>query len=339
MMFQRNNLTKTPTWDSTDVLSGSLELLRAGGALFFRGSFAAPWAVEIPDAAEVARLLGAGPRDSLILFHTVLRGAPRLQIADQDCEPGLGLNLSAGDLVVLHDSGPHRVGEGQAQHHLTMESLVAGRADALPLLLEHGVNDSTTLICGGFFFRNAELDPMLRSLPPVVHVRADQTTGAIPELLQLLGRETASRNPGTSSVLSRLVELLLIEMLRGVAATLDAGWLAAIADPVVGRAIAALHAQPEEDWTVPRLARRVGVSRSGLNTRFRQLLDQSPGHYLIQLRMRLAEKLLREGRSTVAEVAERVGYDSVEGFSRSFKRYHGYPPSHARSSGTLPQRN
>jgi AraC-like DNA-binding protein len=315
-----------PESHGEDVLSSALRLLEASGSMFFRGCFASPWAVDIPGARDVAELLGADPEgDAVLLFHTVLRGAPRLHIDGPETgrvAPRDGLQLSAGDLVVLNAAAGHRLGEGRSTQRLAMRSLMASEGEP-PLMIDYGPNDSTTMICGGFIFRNTTLDPMLASLPALVHVRADQTTTTIATILQLMGVETGTAGPGSDIFLSRLSDLLLIEVLRRVASTLSRGWLAATTDRVVGPALAAMHSTPARDWTLPELAKRSGVSRSGFSARFRQQLGESPGQYLTKLRMRMAEKLLQEPQRTVAEVSEMVGYDSVEGFSRMFKRVHG----------------
>jgi transcriptional regulator GlxA family with amidase domain len=140
---------------------------------------------------------------------------------------------------------------------------------------------------------------------------------------------------GARFVSTRLPELLLVEVLRlhlADAPATDAGWLAALRDPVLAPALAALHGAPERRWTVEDLAACALVSRSVLDERFRRVLGRSPIRYLTEWRMHLAGELLESTDLGVAAVARRVGYDAEEAFSRAFKRHHGRPPSSWRSS-------
>jgi transcriptional regulator GlxA family with amidase domain len=132
--------------------------------------------------------------------------------------------------------------------------------------------------------------------------------------------------------------MLLVEVLRQHLATApaaDRGWLAALHDPVLQPALAALHAAPEQKWTVTELARAAAVSRSGLDERFRQVLGRSPIRYLTEWRMHLADDLLTSTDLGVAAIARRVGYDAEEAFSRAFKRHRGAPPAQWRSQHHL----
>ena len=134
---------------------------------------------------------------------------------------------------------------------------------------------------------------------------------------------------GPDAVSTRLPEILLVEVLRQHLATApaaDRGWLAALRDPVLDPALAALHAEPERKWTVTDLARAATVSRSRLDERFRQVLGRSPIRYLTEWRMHVAEDLLASTDLGVAAIARRVGYDAEEAFSRAFKRAHGRRP-------------
>ena len=135
--------------------------------------------------------------------------------------------------------------------------------------------------------------------------------------------------PGTENVLARLSELMFVEALRRYLEALppfQTGWLAGLRDPVVGGALGALHADPHDDWTVERLARRVGVSRSIFAERFAEMVGQPPMQYLALWRMQLASRLLAEG-GQVASVAAAVGYESEAAFSRAFKRLVGQAPA------------
>jgi AraC-like DNA-binding protein len=142
-------------------------------------------------------------------------------------------------------------------------------------------------------------------------------------------------NLSSNPVASRLPELLLTEVLRvhlATAPAIDRGWIAALRDPILAPAVAALHRDPAQRWTVGVLARQVGASRSSLDERFRQVLGQSPIRYLTAWRMHLATDLLATTELSVFTIARRVGYESEEAFSRAFKRERSASPSHWRAA-------
>ena len=149
---------------------------------------------------------------------------------------------------------------------------------------------------------------------------------------RLAAQEAGSARAGAENVLARLSELIFVETIRQYLETLppvQTGWLAGLRDPMVGHALAVLHRAPHESWTVERLARVVGLSRSVLAERFTLMLGQPPMQYLALWRMQLASRLLLEG-GQVAAAAAAVGYESESAFSRSFKKLVGQAPSRWR---------
>jgi AraC-like DNA-binding protein len=150
-------------------------------------------------------------------------------------------------------------------------------------------------------------------------------------------KESRSARPGGENVLARLSELMFVETIRQYLETLpraQTGWLAGLRDAVVGQALSALHGEPRESWTVERLARLVGLSRSVFAERFTLMVGQPPMQYLALWRMQLASRLLIEG-SHVAAVADAVGYESEAAFSRAFKKLVGQAPATWRRGAEL----
>lgn len=148
--------------------------------------------------------------------------------------------------------------------------------------------------------------------------------------LYYLVKEAQAQSSGNQLMLARLTELMFVEVLRHYMQELapdQKGWLAGLKDPSVNRAITMLYAQPAQAWTVEDLARDVGVSRSALAGRFTALIGESPMRYLSGWRIHLAKQLLCEGHHSLAEVAERVGYESEYAFNRALKRRVGKPPA------------
>jgi transcriptional regulator GlxA family with amidase domain len=148
--------------------------------------------------------------------------------------------------------------------------------------------------------------------------------------IRYTAHEAARPGPGSRSVLSRLVELMFVEVLRDhMRSTGDArvGWLAAWGDPVVASALSLIHRAPADPWTVDSLARRVGVSRTVLAERFTRRLGLPPMHYLARWRLQVAASLLRTTSQPVKAIAQQTGYESEAAFGRAFKRHFGVPPA------------
>ena len=148
--------------------------------------------------------------------------------------------------------------------------------------------------------------------------------------LKFIAWEVASGKPGAHTVVSRLADVLFIQIVRGYLANLpeDAiGWLGALKDQQIGSALSLIHQNPERDWTVLALAEQVAMSRSAFAARFARLVGEPPLHYLTRWRMQLAARLLADGASKVAAVSEEVGYASEAAFSRTFKRIAGVAPA------------
>ncbi len=175
-------------------------------------------------------------------------------------------------------------------------------------------------------------NPLLAALPRMIHLSAADpraATGWLGTLLNIASQESGRQHAGGENVLSRLSELMFVEAIRRYLETLppdQKGWLAGLRDPVVGQALAALHAEAREPWTVERLARVVGLSRSVLAERFTEMVGQPPMQYLALWRMQLASRLLVDG-GQVAAVAGAVGYESEAAFSRAFKKLVGQSPA------------
>lgn len=322
-------MTETTEVMTLDVLSDALDSLEAGAAVFFRGSIGAPWAIAIPESDRVLDLVGRPEGvDAVLMFHAVLRGTPVLHL-EASREQTV---LEPGDLVLLKLDEPHRMGEGTGGARMTMDGVVGGRdVQQRPMVFDAGPSPGAArLICGGFFLRNTRLHPLLSGLPPVVRVRGGGFD-RVSVLLSMLAQESESSAMGSRTVVRRLSDLLFIELLRAVIGEpSNSGWLAALGDPVLLKALSALHADPAHPWSVPEIAKVAGVSTSGLNQRFRAVLGQSPAQYLTGWRMHLAMRHLGDSELSLTDVADRVGYGSVEAFSRAFKRWVGESPGRWR---------
>lgn len=191
---------------------------------------------------------------------------------------------------------------------------------------------------GGYFhFDRANAPLLVKLLPAVVHVRREaEGATRVRRIVELIGEETEAERPGRALILERLVEVLLVEALRfrsTSAAREEQGLLAGLSDPALARTLREIHVDVTRRWTVEQLARTAGMSRAVFAERFARKVGMPPMQYLLEWRVALAKDMLRNERPSLAEVAERVGYQSASAFSTAFTRLTGQPPSEfARST-------
>ncbi|HEY4163721.1 MAG TPA: AraC family transcriptional regulator [Dongiaceae bacterium] len=323
-------LTETPTSDpkapASDLLSDLLRVVRLAGSVFWKADFGAPFAVASTGRTIERLLSNARPRH-VTAFHLITHGRCWLD------RPGHGrIALSQGDIVMLPFGDYHELGNGDAPIVPTTELVEAQAKEGVITSMRHGGDgESTTIVCG--FVQSGDLffNPVFRSLPRlfVEHTAGEPVTSLLATTVRQLLTEVDLLRPGSREMLGRMMEMLFFEMLRRYAEQLplgSIGWLGALADPIVGRALQRLHAEPMRSWTVEQLAAEVGTSRSVLADRFKSILGQPPMQYLAGWRLQLATNLLRDGSRSIAEVAGEVGYESEAAFNRAFKRHLGVPP-------------
>jgi AraC-like DNA-binding protein len=187
---------------------------------------------------------------------------------------------------------------------------------------------SASLLGGYFTFDPINAALLLDILPPMLHLRAtDPAMGSVASVVDLVKREVLEKRAGQSLVLTRLVEVMLVEALRSApAALVSTGLLAGLRDPQLAMALRAIHTRMSQPWTLVTLAREAGMSRSSFAGRFAQVIGLTPLNYLLQWRLAVARDLLTRGQMTVAETALAVGYESASGFSTAFSRETGQSP-------------
>jgi AraC-like DNA-binding protein len=319
--------------DPFAVVPQVLDLVRLTGAVFFRSTFSAPWSYSSPPTLELAGALPEGT-GSLVMFHIIAEG--RCWIAMED---GVKHELSTGDVVVLPYGDAHSFGSDEQADPVSITTLLPPMPwTEFPHLRYGGEGNSTRVVCGYLRGDAVLFDPVLRALPSLFVVRppdgpaAEWVHACVEYALHATQSVFVAPPTGMSQ---RLPELLFTEVLRQyLAENADAeltGWLAALRDPVVGPALALLHADPARDWTVGELAMAVAASKTVLADRFLELLGRPPIRYLTEWRINLASGLLRTTDLSVSEIAAKVGYSSDEAFSRAFKRALGKAPAHWRA--------
>ena len=303
-----------------DPLSQVIALLRPRAVFSKRISGAGPWGVRYSAFGQPS-------------FCVVLEGSCRLAVDGE-----LPLSLEAGDFVLL----PATPGFTLSGFELVTPELIDPKlASTVPDAGEvrhgrRGGRPDVRMLGGWFVFDSPDSELLVSLLPAQVHLRGiDQLS----VLVRLVGQESLEQRPGREFVLSRLVEVLLVEALRSTAGD-DAppGLLRGLADARLAAALRQMHAHLERSWTVAQLAKSAALSRSTFFERFTRSLGVPPMEYLLAWRMAVAKHLLKTRDLGLAEVAERVGYGSASAFSTAFSRHVGQPPSEfARqaSSGAL----
>lgn len=305
-------------------LGRALEALRLDGAIFFRAEYTEPWSYESPIGLEHVLRPGA-PR--LIYFHVVASGRCWIRVGEGDVHWA-----TEGDVIVLPYGSQHVVGGVEDAEIVAITSLLEPPPwSTMPVLRYGGGGSRTDIVCGYLHSDDPLFDPVLAVFPPVfvVHPPPGPATVFVNASVEWALATSGGYAPGRRDS-TRLPEMLVIEILRlyfADAPATDHGWLAALRDPVLAPALAALHTAPEHDWSVAALASRAAVSRSLLDRRFRLVLGRSPIRYLTEWRMHVASDLLATTDLTVFQIARRVGYESEEAFSRAFKRVTTLPPS------------
>ena len=301
-----------------DVLTQVLDAVHLGGALSSRIKLRAPWGLRF------------GATERRAGFHVVATGSCWATLDGS----GTPVALGPGDVVVFPHGAGHTLTDQPATpgfqfQHLVAELEPGGRVD-----LPSGDGEAAALLCGSYSFAADGANPLLRGLPDLLHIPAEQAKdGPLEAAVRLLAAEAVDSSSGTALVIDRLVDLLFVYALRTWLAAQDdpaaKSWFGALEDPVIGPAVRAVHDDPAHPWTVESLAQRAGLSRAAFARRFNEAIGEPPLNYVTRWRMTTAADLLRQGER-IALVAHRVGYDNEFAFAKAFKRVRGVAPGQHR---------
>jgi len=312
-----------------DSLAGLLDGPRARGAFVLRAMLDPPWSMRITDEAPLTLI-------------ALTRGSAVIVLDD-----GPDLRLDKGDVVIARGTQHYTVADSAGTEPQVVilpggacvapdGSDVKGLSDLGVRSWGNSLDGETTMLVGTYFHHSEVSQRLLAAIPSTIHLAAnDSAMDQISPLVDYLETELTRDEPGQESVLDRLLDLMLIAVLRTWFARPEAsapGWYAAHSDPVVGPALQVMHHHPDRQWTIERLAREAGVSRAAMARRFAERVGQPPMAFLTEWRLTLAADLLREPGATVGSVAHQVGYSSAFALSTAFKRVRGVSPTQFRAT-------
>jgi len=321
-----------------DPLSDVLRTVRLTGALFFLVDASSPWCVDVPDARKFADIILPQARH-VVSYHIAVEGRGLVGIPGSD-----PVEFCAGDIIVFPHADPYLMASAQnVEPDLNFDETLQFFRDLangqLPFVIPEGGGrePKAKFICGYLGCDLNPFNPLFGALPRLLHIRHPGGTHAdlLDRLVELAIAEARTDRVGGQSIRLGLSELMFVEVLRRHLETMSSNrpnWLTGLRDPVIGRALALLHANPAADWTLDTLARETGASRSVFTERFSSCVGETPMRYLSLWRMQLAARMLTDGGEKVAEIAQQIGFGSEAAFSRAFKRETGLSPAKWRNA-------
>jgi AraC-like DNA-binding protein len=327
-----------------DPLSDVLRSVRLRSSVFFLMSCRDEWSAQAPGAQTIGPAVMPGA-DHVIEYHMFVKGGGWVAVHG---EPPL--RLSEGDIVMLPHGDAHVVSSAPGvppiqKDDQALMGRVSGGMTPVPITYRGGACQigvglprdaaATIVVCGFIACDLKPFNPLIESLPRMLHLPATEVGAWVAPMLEHAAAETEATRAGRSALLQRVSETVFVDGARRYLDRLPAeatGWLGALRDRQVGRAITLMHEKPADPWTIEDLGRQVGLSRSALHERFVVLAGVPPMQYLTNWRMQCGARLLRESHANVAAVALDVGYESEAAFARAFKRATGLPPATWRKS-------
>jgi len=299
-----------------DALSTILEATGLRSVVYSKFPLAAPWGLNIV-------------KDENSQFWRLVSGSCTIGSPD-----GRIIEMKAGDLVFVPHGSAHWIADSAASLRIPSPEFVKARREGLNIFNSDG--DVTTLIAGHFEFDYQPLHPFLKDLPPIIHIRqyVSENELLVKQVTQLMLQELNNERPGSTVMLKCLSEMMFINIIRAYLeqSLPGSGFLSALNDPRISKALKLIQDSPQNAWTLESLASEVGMSRSVFFNQFKKLVHETPMSYLTNWRIRRAEKLLITDNCNISEIAANVGYQSEAAFNRIFKSKTGQTPAVYRKS-------
>jgi AraC-like DNA-binding protein len=299
----------------SDPLGEALHFLRMNGAYYCRSELTAPWGLTLP------------PMPGYLWFHVVTAGRLWLETGE-----AARAWVEPGDLALVpHGAGHVLRSEPGAPAPAILELEREPVSDRYEILRHGGGGAPTGLVCGAVRFEHPAAANLIALLPSMIHIEASRSPRLewMHTVLRLMAAEAGELRPGGEAVITRLGDIVVIQAIRAWIESdpgAQNGWLGALQDPQIGRAISLIHRDPARDWTVASLAHELAMSRSAFAARFTELVGEPVMTYVARWRMQVAVAALEGEGATVGQLADRLGYRSEAAFSRAFKRVTGVSP-------------
>ena len=306
-------------WATVDPLGEALHFLHMSGVVYTRSELTAPWGLELPAMPDC------------MMFHVVTHGPCWLGVNGAD--PQL---LKPGEFALVPHGESHRIVSASGVAVSKLFDLPREQiSERYEVLRYGGGGEPTSLVCGAVRFDHPAARRLIGVLPKTLRLETSDTADAewIHALLRLMAVEARELRAGGEAVITRLADILVVQAIRSWISqdpAAQTGWLGALRDKQIGRAMSLIHRDPARAWTVASLAAEVAMSRSAFAARFTELVGESAMRYVARARMQLALKWLKEDDVSIAAIASRLGYESEAAFSRAFKRLIGASPGTER---------
>ncbi|WP_353667935.1 AraC family transcriptional regulator [Marinomonas sp. THO17] len=325
-----------PTY--SDTLGETLYSLRLNGLIYANSELTAPWGIAMP------------PLAGKMMFHIVTQGSCWLSF-----ENGQSHFLQPGELALVPKGLGHSISHDKGQACEPFFDIPVTKLSERYEFLRYGGTGSegegekkekshkdkpdqtqmTRLICGVLSFDHIAGQKLIAQLPEVIHLAKDNLSLSLQSMIHTLEQEAAALAPGGETIMTHLADIIVIQAIRNWISqnnSATSGWLRALQDPKLTKALSAIHTQPQQAWTVDKLAKLAGMSRSGFSAHFTQVIGTSVKHYLTEWRMNLARNKIQHTSVTLTDLAEELGYQSEAAFSRAYKRVLGEPPLRRKKS-------
>ena len=297
---------------SFDVLGDVLDTLRFKGSIFFRSDLAAPWGMSLA-------------KDGAPRFHIVLSGDCFIGASDHDA-----IKVSETDIIMLPNGTSHWIADKPGRTLINSDR--AGKACELGNPLFQTGTITNRLMCGTVQFDQSASHPIIQSLPDVMHFPMLAVKGPIWSVVNLIDTEMRNQITTDGGIVDRLPEVLFLQLLNQyVHNNADAtGFLAALGDKRVYRALSLIHRQLAYDWSLASLGEQAGMSRATLVRRFQDVVGVAPMAYITQWRIMKAHKLIVSSLASLEQIASTTGFASARTLTRAFKREYGCTPNELR---------
>ena len=304
---------------SVDPVGEALYFLRMNGTYYSLCQFTTSWGMVLP------------PMPGSLMFHVVTSGQCWLEVGGARARL-----LQPGDLALVPHGEGHCLTSAPGHPGIGLFDVPREQvSERFEILRQGGGGEQTTLVCGTATFDHPAARHLISLLPAMITVNGSSSPHGewIQTTLRFMASEARELRPGGETVITRLADVLVIHAIRGWIEHdpgAQTGWLAALRDKQIGRALALIHRDPARAWTLESLASEVAMSRSAFAARFSELVGAPAIQYLLRWRMHLAATWLREQNTGLGELAGRLGYRSEAAFSRAFKGVVGISPGASR---------